>query len=147
MVKGDIVCTGSPGMLREKYGQGYRVNVKMTNTSSVEDVHIYMSTNFNASKFIESKHNWMKYTVQGKISSLLGLLAMAKSLNIIDSFTIDVTSLEDIFLQITNASPLELGNHKKMPEEAASGWKVEGEPPEEIDGVPQAADYEPPPLE
>ena len=75
-------------MLREKYGQGYRVNVNMTNTSSVEDVHIYMSTNFNASKFIESKHNWMKYTVQGKISSLLGLLAMAKSLNIIDSFTI-----------------------------------------------------------
>lgn len=158
MVKGDIVCSGSPGMLREEYGRGYRVNLKMANTASVEDVHIYMSTNFTSSKFVESKHSWMKYTVQEKISSLLSLLATAKSSNIIDSFTIDVTSLEDIFLQIANAATgsinqlMEPGSHfatKPVPRaEEAQAWKVEGATVSDGDSeIPVAADYVPPPFE
>ena len=38
MVKSEIVCTGSPGMLKEQFGKGYRINVKAGKESSVEDI-------------------------------------------------------------------------------------------------------------
>merc|ERR1711915_185886 len=104
MAKGEVLCTGSPAKLKEDYGSGYRVNIKMNSESSVNDVLVYMNTNIEGAKLVEQRQNWLKYIAQGKISVLLGLLTAAKAQRIIDGFTIDVTSLEDIFLEITNST-------------------------------------------
>ena len=104
MVFGEMICSGSPDLLRDQFGSGYRVDVKLGKDSSEEDVHAYMSTNFKDSAFVESRKNWLKYTVYGKISIILGLLTSAKSQSLIDGFNLDVTSLEDIFLSLTKNS-------------------------------------------
>ena len=102
MSKGEVLATGSPAKLKEEYGTGYRVNVKTNSETSLEDVQLYINTNMAGAKLLEHRQNWIKYIVQGKISILLGLLTAAKAQKIIDGFTIDVSSLEDIFLEITN---------------------------------------------
>ena len=104
MVFGEMICSGSPDLLRDQFGSGYRVDVKLGKDSSEEDVHAYMSTNFKDSTFVESRKDWLKYTVYGKISIILGLLTSAKSQSLIDGFNLDVTSLEDIFLSLTKNS-------------------------------------------
>ena len=93
MVFGEMICSGSPDLLRDQFGSGYRVDVKLGKDSSEEDVHAYMSTNFKDSTFVESRKDWLKYTVYGKISIILGLLTSAKSQSLIDGFNLDVTSL------------------------------------------------------
>lgn len=142
MVKGRVICTGSPAVLRDKYGSGYRVNIKTTKDTNIENIHQYMNSAMEGATFIESKQNWIKYTVQGKISTLLGLLVSAKTQNIIDGFTLDVTSLEDIFLQITSLTnpALELISDQEQVLDPA--WTSD-EDLEEGD-IPKPANYKPP---
>ena len=151
MVKSEVVCSGSPGMLKEKYGKGYRINLKAGTDSSLEDIRLYMQANIPEAKFIETKQNWIRYNIQAKISYLLGLLGVAKSLKIVDGFTIDVTSLEDIFLQITNAAQNDehLKESKLLNmEENLSGYNATIENEEgSLDNIPKAAEYQPPALQ
>ena len=156
MVYGEMICSGSPDLLRDQFGSGYRVDVKLGKDTSEEEVYLYMSSNFKDSKFIESRKNWLKYTVHGKISIILGLLTSAKSQNIIDGFNLDVTSLEDIFLSLTKRSNdgLDLTMQPDMiPDKELvlnSAWTSEEEvaPDQENDDdsdVPDAVHYRPPP--
>ena len=145
MSKGEVLATGSPAKLKEEYGTGYRVNVKTNSETSLEDVQLYINTNMAGAKLLEHRQNWIKYIVQGKISILLGLLTAAKAQKIIDGFTIDVTSLEDIFLDINNKTSDSFGTDNPViqaPIPAQEGADMEAVIDED---VPKAADYIPPP--
>ena len=146
MVEGDILCTESPAELRQKYGSGYKINLKMGPESTEQKVNDFINQNFNNNKFIEHKYNWIKYRVEGKISSILTLLDIAKTQQIIDSFTIDVASLEDIFLQITQKEGNEVIRESKLDiaDTVDDGINVDDVKIDSED-VPDAAQYDPPP--
>ena len=150
MVKGEILCTESPGALREKYGSGYKINLKVGSESSELKVKEFIAQNFAKYKFIEHKYSWLKYRVEGKISSILTLMDIAKTQQLVESFTIDVASLEDIFLQITQREGFEeltdnvpniIDENKDAEADHidVTGVQIEGE-----DDVPDPANYEPP---
>ena len=113
MAAGRIVCTGSPASLRQRYGRtSYRVNLKLAAgncpSSSVEQLlHARLTDSFTQCRQLVSRLGWLRYTVHhARISSILGVLAGLKADQLVDSFTIDVTSLEDIFLEIAGETNL-----------------------------------------
>lgn len=40
MINGKIVCLGSPGYLKQKYGQGYRLEIKLSPNSNLQVTEI-----------------------------------------------------------------------------------------------------------
>ena len=151
MVQGDILCKDSPGALREKYGSGYKINLKINEKSTEQKVNEYVKQNFSDIKFIEHKYNWLKYRVKGKISSILTILDTAKSQELVESFTIDVASLEDIFLQITQNKDFDMDWSATTDIESGSVEADKNDSTVNVDevniddkDVPEAASYDPP---
>ena len=101
MKSGNIICEGSPTELKEGHGGGYIVNVKMKNQSQRQDLEQFLQLNFGDVKVGVEKEKWISYNLNGNISEMLGILANAKNQFDLEAFTINMVSLEDVFLQVT----------------------------------------------
>ncbi|KPM06947.1 ABC transporter sub-family A-like protein 9 [Sarcoptes scabiei] len=108
MVHGKMTCLGSPLHLKEKYGAGYIVQIRLklsdSNESLIELVKIlnsFMQNNFQ-NCFCDAKHNnSVVYRIESnenKLSALFGRIEQYKSSLMIEDYSIYQTSLERIFL-------------------------------------------------
>ena len=101
MKAGSILCEGNPTELKAKEGDGYKVNVKLKNIEQKEELDKFLTTNFIHIKKGAEKEKWITYNLVGNISEMLGVLATAKNQFELEGFTINMISLEDVFLQVT----------------------------------------------
>lgn len=103
-----MTCLGSPLHLKEKYGAGYIVQIRLklsdSNESLIELVKIlnsFMQNNFQ-NCFCDAKHNnSVVYRIESnenKLSALFGRIEQYKSSLMIEDYSIYQTSLERIFL-------------------------------------------------
>lgn len=101
MKSGRIICQGNPQELKAKEGDGYKVNVKMTQIEKKRDLDKFLVESFGNIKVGEVKDKWVNYKLNGNVSEMLGILATAKEQFELEGFTINLISLEDVFLQVT----------------------------------------------
>merc|ERR550525_491838 len=103
MVSGRIVLEGDPIQLKEREGGGYKINVKLSDPARRRELDTFLQENFKNIKFLNIKDKWVSYNLSGNISEMLGVLASAKGEFQLEGFTINMTSLDDIFIQATRS--------------------------------------------
>ncbi|XP_075680863.1 phospholipid-transporting ATPase ABCA3-like isoform X2 [Dermatophagoides pteronyssinus] len=110
MVHGRITCLGSPMHLKQKYGAGYIVHIKLRNPiveKSIRELDKFMRTKF-IECYVDGIHNNMVVykiqTNQIKLSQLFGSIERSKDLLSIEDYSICQTSLERIFLSFVRKS-------------------------------------------
>ena len=103
---GNIICEGSPTELKAGHGAGYIVNVKMKNQNQRQDLENFLRLNFGDVTVGVEKEKWISYNLNGNISEMLGILANAKTQFELEAFTINLISLEDVFLQVTKGKDI-----------------------------------------
>ena len=101
MKAGKIICEGNPAELKSKEGEGYKLNVKMKNLHQKKDLDEFLKKNLRNIHYESEKEKWLTYNLNGNISEMLGILATAKHDFELEGFTINMISLEDVFLQVT----------------------------------------------
>merc|ERR1712062_319546 len=75
-------------------------------------------------KYLHTKEKWVSYNLTGNISEMLGVLASAKGEFQLEGFTINMTSLDDIFIQATKS---DLNNSYKSQQHYGEPHPVEEE--------------------
>ena len=105
MKTGEIICQGNPQELKAKEGDGYKVNVKIKQIEKKRDLDRFLLESFGNIKVGEVKDKWVNYKLNGNVSEMLGILATAKEQFELEGFTINLMSLEDVFLQVTQGIP------------------------------------------
>lgn len=104
MKDGKIICEGNPAELKSKEGEEYKLNVKMKNLRQKKDLDDFLKKNLRNIHYESEKEKWLTYNLNGNISEMLGILATAKHDFELEGFTINMISLEDVFLQVTKGN-------------------------------------------
>ena len=102
MAEGKLKCTGNPNELKESFGGGYKINIKLKNKENFEEINKFLRQNLKGIKFLSQREKWLNYAIVGNISEVLGFLSTAKEEYQLEGFTINMTSLDDIFMEVTN---------------------------------------------
>lgn len=116
MAEGKIKCTGNSNELKEKFGGGYKINIKLKNKENFEEINDFLGKNVKGITFLSQREKWLNYAVAGNISEVLGFLSTAKQEYQLEGFTVNMTSLDDIFMEVTN---------KEQNDNQAIGWSTE----------------------
>ena len=101
LAEGRVKATGSPDQLKHQLGGGYKVNLKLVPGSSSEEICSLLGA-VPGLISLGQRHQWLTYRVPGQLSVVLGLLASARQQGSLQGFTINMTSLDDIFLEVTS---------------------------------------------
>ena len=107
MINGKFVCFGSNQHLKNKFGDGYRISIKLNKNNREEIEHLIGKSFPNAKNLKENKTNYLDYQLDSKnftfykvFSFLEGYL---KKEQLIEDFSITLCSLEQIFIQFSRA--------------------------------------------
>jgi hypothetical protein len=55
-------------------------------------------------RYIEERQGWAKFSVSGQLSAVAGRLSQARAEQQLAGYSVEATSLEDIFLHITSSA-------------------------------------------
>jgi len=107
MVQGQFRCLGSIQHLKERFGEGYSMTLKLTKLDQVDSLKQTMKEILPEANFVSSHLSTFFYRVNGA-SSVLPMLfrkiAKLKETISIDDFSISQTSLDDVFVSFAMAS-------------------------------------------
>eukprot|EP01097_Dermamoeba_algensis_P002695 TRINITY_DN2067_c0_g2_i1.p1 TRINITY_DN2067_c0_g2~~TRINITY_DN2067_c0_g2_i1.p1 ORF type:complete len:272 (+),score=55.67 TRINITY_DN2067_c0_g2_i1:118-933(+) len=102
MVNGVFRCLGSPQHLKNKYGEGYSVEIRTKGTGDMDRVKEFVNT-LHGSRIVEEHKN--KITLSVSLTSDLTLSSIfariednKNQLNILD-YSVSQTTLEDVFIR------------------------------------------------
>ena len=100
LIQGAFVCFGSLQHLKEKYGSGYRLQIK---TNEIIQVNETILKNFNnIKKLQDAQPGYLNYEIPSKDFSFYKTFQFLeedlKKNNLIEDFSITQCSLEQIFL-------------------------------------------------
>lgn len=121
MVNGRIACIGSPLQLKNKFGNGYNLEMKVkqndgevyTDRSNndqseqekrIEKIKIFIQNTFPSSELKSIHNNLLVYTIMNsenneiRCSKIFGLIEQNKDQLFIEYYSVSQTSLEQIFL-------------------------------------------------
>jgi len=113
LVGGRVRATGSLEQLKQELGGGYKVsrscslslllqvNLKLVPGTAPEAVSSLLGA-VPGLQFLGQQQHWLTYRVPGQLSAVLGLLASSRQQGSLQGFTINMTSLDDIFLEVTS---------------------------------------------
>ena len=107
MVDGEMKCLGSLDHLKRKFGGGFEITIKASNEGTVQLVEKLMSEQFKSAKLVEERQQRMTYSLpfeRTKMSFVFDVLQKAKQSGKfgIADYTVQQTSLEQVFLRISN---------------------------------------------
>jgi ABC-2 type transport system ATP-binding protein len=130
LVSGRVRAEGSPDQLKQQMGGGYKVSLKLGAADGLEEADQLLA-GMPGLVFLGQRQKWLSYRVTGAVSSVLGLLAAARGQGRLEGFTINMTSLDDIFLEVTSdgkdgqpGSPaLEPGAGEEQPYDPLAGGR------------------------
>nr|XP_006820206.1 PREDICTED: ATP-binding cassette sub-family A member 2-like [Saccoglossus kowalevskii] len=107
MVNGRFKCLGSPQHVKNKYGQGYMLTVKVGGESpDLIPARNFLSTSIPGAVLKESHHNVLQYQVPNKIGTLsrvFGVLETEKSRYDIEDYSLTQTTLDQVFINFSKS--------------------------------------------
>ncbi|KAF7990497.1 hypothetical protein HCN44_000302 [Aphidius gifuensis] len=118
MVNGKLVCVGAVQELKQRFGAGYNIHVKMSPASSVEDVqHIKetIESTIRCQKMDENS-GFLGYHVTDPGATWTVMYRMMNTLknnyNCIEDFAVLSSTLEQLFIQFARAEHTDLTSHE-----------------------------------
>uniref|UniRef100_A0A8P0TPB2 ATP binding cassette subfamily A member 17 n=2 Tax=Canis lupus familiaris TaxID=9615 RepID=A0A8P0TPB2_CANLF len=117
MVEGQFKCLGSPQHLKSKFGSGYSLRAKIRSDKqqeALEEFKAFVNLTFPGSVLEDEHQGMVHYHLPGADLSwakVFGILEQAKTKFMLDDYSVNQVSLEDIFLSFTAACrPSELNS-------------------------------------
>uniref|UniRef100_A0A8C0T7Q6 ABC transporter domain-containing protein n=1 Tax=Canis lupus familiaris TaxID=9615 RepID=A0A8C0T7Q6_CANLF len=113
MVEGQFKCLGSPQHLKSKFGSGY----------SLREFKAFVNLTFPGSVLEDEHQGMVHYHLPGADLSwakVFGILEQAKTKFMLDDYSVNQVSLEDIFLSFTGSIPVTKEENKHKPAEDSS---------------------------
>ncbi|KAI6229043.1 ATP-binding cassette sub-family A member 1 [Aphelenchoides fujianensis] len=121
MVEGQFRCMGSITHLKEKFGDGYTLTIKVAKAGQIEDVKQKMRTILPTAELISIHMHTFFYRVRGSsalLPSLFNGVTQLQEAFSIEDYSITQTSLDDVFVSFASASESK-GGKKKHPVDGA----------------------------
>ncbi|KAB1252032.1 ATP-binding cassette sub-family A member 17 [Camelus dromedarius] len=126
MVQGQFKCLGSPQHLKSKFGSGYALRAKIQSDGqqeALEEFKAFVDLNFPGS-ILEDEHQGMVHyhlpSDDLSWAKVFGIMKQAKKKYMLEDYTVNQISLEDIFLSFTCPVPYTQGESKQGQAESAS---------------------------
>eukprot|EP00055_Hartaetosiga_balthica_P006636 m.21271 g.21271 ORF g.21271 m.21271 type:complete len:1697 (+) comp5336_c0_seq2:82-5172(+) len=112
MVKGRIVCIGSPTHLKNKYGTGYSLEVKTLN-SRVGDIEEILKEKFDGVELEENFDGHATYRLDiqdNNLATVFRLMEAKKSDMDITEYALSQSTLEQVFLRFAKLQDVDIEN-------------------------------------
>jgi hypothetical protein len=107
MINGKFVCFGSNQHLKDKFGDGYRISIKMSKSNREEVERLISESLPNAKNLKENKTNYLDYQLESRNFSFYEVFSFLecylKKEHLIEDFSITLCSLDQIFIQFSRA--------------------------------------------
>ncbi|KAM8950936.1 ATP-binding cassette sub-family A member 17-like isoform 3-T4 [Lycaon pictus] len=126
MVEGQFKCLGSPQHLKSKFGSGYSLRAKVRSDGqqeALEEFKAFVNLTFPGSVLEDEHQGMVHYHLPGADLSwakVFGILEQAKTKFMLDDYSVNQVSLEDIFLSFTGSMPVTKEENKHKPAEDSS---------------------------
>ncbi|XP_072691478.1 ATP-binding cassette sub-family A member 17-like isoform X3 [Canis lupus baileyi] len=126
MVEGQFKCLGSPQHLKSKFGSGYSLRAKIRSDGqqeALEEFKAFVNLTFPGSVLEDEHQGMVHYHLPGADLSwakVFGILEQAKTKFMLDDYSVNQVSLEDIFLSFTGSIPVTKEENKHKPAEDSS---------------------------
>lgn len=103
MVNGQFKCLGSPQHLKSKFGNGYKVSIRLENETSnnFNNLTQFMNLNFPSSLLNEMHKNVIEFTLpfkDTKLSTIFGKLESNRNNLNIKDYSVSQTTLDQVFV-------------------------------------------------
>ncbi|XP_025772505.1 ATP-binding cassette sub-family A member 17-like [Puma concolor] len=111
MVQGQFKCLGSPQHLKSKFGSGYSLRAKVRSEGrqeALEEFKAFVNLTFPGSVLEDEHQGMVHYHLPGEDLSwakVFDILEQAKRKFMLDDYSVNQVSLEDIFLSFTCPMP------------------------------------------
>uniref|UniRef100_A0A8C0M003 ABC transporter domain-containing protein n=1 Tax=Canis lupus familiaris TaxID=9615 RepID=A0A8C0M003_CANLF len=121
MVEGQFKCLGSPQHLKSKFGSGYSLRAKIRSDrqqEALEEFKAFVNLTFPGSVLEDEHQGMVHYHLPGADLSwakVFGILEQAKTKFMLDDYSVNQVSLEDIFLSFTGSIPVTKEENKHKP--------------------------------
>ncbi|XP_055483588.1 phospholipid-transporting ATPase ABCA3-like [Psammomys obesus] len=105
MVKGKLMCLGSPQNLKNKFGNIYILKAKVKSTETLKDFKIFVSLTFPGSDLKQENQGILNYYIPSKDKSwgkMFGILEKAKEQFNLEDYSISQITLDQVFLAFAN---------------------------------------------
>uniref|UniRef100_F6XIP8 ATP binding cassette subfamily A member 17 n=1 Tax=Equus caballus TaxID=9796 RepID=F6XIP8_HORSE len=125
MAQGQFKCLGSPQHLKSKFGSGYALRAKVQSDGqqkALDEFKAFVDLTFPGSVLEDEHQGMVHYHLPGDDLSwakVFGTLEQAKSKYMLDDYSVNQISLEDIFLSFTCPVPPTQGENKQGQTELA----------------------------
>ncbi|EGD78617.1 hypothetical protein PTSG_11760 [Salpingoeca rosetta] len=109
MVKGRLVCFGSPTHLKNTYGSGYTLEIK-TRAAATERVHAFVRENLPNAKQEETFSGFLSYQLEitdTDLADVFTLLEKHKTELSISEYALSQSTLEQVFLRFAKLQDIE----------------------------------------
>jgi len=112
MIKGKLECSGSPQELKERFGEGYQLDVKVP-VAKVTEFKDFLGKLFNETELVTKKSlnlGRMAYKIpknQIKLSELFGAFEGNKGILEIEDYSISQTTLEQVFISFAKRQDID----------------------------------------
>ncbi|XP_013360360.1 PREDICTED: ATP-binding cassette sub-family A member 3-like isoform X2 [Chinchilla lanigera] len=118
MVKGSIMCLGSPQHLKNKFGDIYILKAKFKTPDKVPNFKNFITMTFPGSILKEENQGILTYSIPRKDNSwgkVFGILEKAKVEFSLEDYSIGQITLEQVFLTFANPDNAEDDFEEKVP--------------------------------
>lgn len=106
MVNGQFKCLGSPQHLKRKYGNGYKLAVRLDDENNKETLFEFMRVNFPFAMIQESHKNLFEYILPfetTKLSEIFGKIEKNRENLKLKDYSVSQTTLDQIFVNFAKA--------------------------------------------
>ncbi|XP_059123759.1 phospholipid-transporting ATPase ABCA3-like [Peromyscus eremicus] len=105
MVKGKLICLGSPQYLKNKFGDIYILKAKVKSEETVKDFKSFIRLTFPGSDLKQENQGILNYYIPSKDNSwgkMFGILEKAKEQFNLEDYSISQITLDQVFLAFAN---------------------------------------------
>ncbi|KAI4551334.1 hypothetical protein MJT46_017586 [Ovis ammon polii x Ovis aries] len=119
MVQGQFKCLGSPQHLKSKFGSGYSLRAKIRSDGqqeALEEFKAFVGLTFPGSVLEDEHQGMVHYHLPGDDLSwakVFGIMEQAKATYVLEDYSVNQVSLEDIFLSFSCPVPPARGSNRQ----------------------------------
>ena len=106
MVNGEFKCLGSPQHLKSKFGEGYKLSIRLNDETKCQILFKFMKENFLTSKPFETHKNLFEYVLpfkSTKLSQIFGLVEKNREILDLKDYSFSQTTLDQIFVNFAKS--------------------------------------------
>ena len=115
MVNGQFKCLGSPQHLKTKFGNGYKLAIRLNDENDSGKLHAFMLNSFPSSTIQESHKNLFEYVLpfkDTKLSQVFGKIEKNRDYLNMKDYSVSQTTLDQIFVNFAKGQNEEKSNYE-----------------------------------